>query len=149
MPDSQFSTLEAATALATEVKAALAASKLRFCDSPFVPTPFTTKAELVAAETNFDGYVAGGYALAAFTGPLDFTGGGSVITSPLVNVTYGPAGAPPVTGNLSAWWIEDASGDVRAVGAYDPTRVLAVVGQGFPFVAQLVYGRNAVAPPPS
>lgn len=144
MPDSQFYTQEAALALATEVKTALAASKLLLGNNAFVPTQTSTKVQLNANELAVDGYTAGGYALAAFTGPLLDPGGGAVITSPLVNVAYGPAGVPPETGSCSFWWIEDASGDVRMVGIFNPPRSLAQVGDGWPQVVQAIYGRNPV-----
>ena len=145
MADTQFYTIEAAFTLATEVKTALAASKLRLCQTPFVATPTSTKAEMVAAEATFDGYTAGGYALAAYIGPGFADGGGAKITSPLASPAYGPAGAPPVTNEISSWWIEDASGDVRVAGVFNPVRPMATVGDILEFVAQLVLGRNAIA----
>ena len=142
MPDTQFFSRESATALGTEVKTALALSKLRLCASPFVPNAFTTKAELVAAEAAFDGYPAGGYPLAAWSGPLNDPAGGAIITSPLVNAAYGPAEEPPVTASISAGWVEDTSGDVRLIFTYDPVRPMLAEGDGWPIIAQMVYGRN-------
>jgi len=144
MPDSQLYTQEAAVALAAEVKTALAASKLLLGNNSLVPTQTTTKVTLNANELEADGYTAGGYALAAWTGPLSDPGGGAVITSPMVNVAYGPPSDPPVTGTCSFWWVEDASGDVRMVGIFDPPRSLAQVGDGWPQVLQAIYGRNPV-----
>jgi len=140
--DNQLYTQEAAIAKATEIKTALALSKLRLFKDTLVANQFTTKAAMVAAECNFDGYVAGGYTLTAWAGPLKATGGGAVITSPLVNVTYGPAEEPPVTNAVGGWFIEDASGDVRTVGNFDPPRLLQSVGDGFSFVDQLIEARN-------
>lgn len=142
MPDTRLYTREAALAQGTELKTALAAAKLRLCGSAIVITEFTTKVELEAAEAAFDGYVPGGYPLATWLGPLLDPAGGAVVTSPMVNVIYGPAEDPPVTANITAWWIEDASGDVRLVGQYDPTRPLVTVGQGWQFISQVVVCRN-------
>lgn len=144
MPDSQFYTKEAATKLATVVQTSVATSKLRLGNNSLVPTASTTRAQLRANELVADGYTSGGYALAAFSGPLDDPAGGSVITSPLVNVAYGPASDPPVTGTCSFWWVEDADGDVRLTGIFDPARSLAAVGQGWPQILQAIYGRNPV-----
>lgn len=143
MPDNQLYTNEAAFALADDVKTALAASKLRLCKFGIVVGQTTTKAALVAMECDFDGYPAGGYALALWTGPLSFEGGGAVITSPLATPTYGPAGVPPSGNAVGAWWIEDAGGDVRTAGNFDPARPMSAIGNGFPFLDQLVLGRNA------
>lgn len=144
MADSQFYTQEAAMAKATTIKTALALSKLRLCQDPFTPNPQTTKAQLVAAEAVFDGYPDGGFALTAWTGPLTDPNGGADITGPLVNVAYGPAGDPPATAMISAGWVEDATGNVRFVFIYNPSRPLALVGDGWPIVPQLVEARNSV-----
>jgi len=143
--DSQFFTQESAIAKATEIKTALAASKLWLFKSSLTPTPATTAAELEAAECDFDGYTPGGYALAAWTGPLNAEGGGAVITSPLVNVSYNTPSDPPVTNMVGGWFVEDASGDVRVVGIFDPPRPCQEVGDGFSIVVQDVEGRNATS----
>lgn len=144
MADSQFVTLEGALTKATAMKTAFAASKLRLCQAPFVPTMFSTKAELVAAEANYSGYPAGGYALATWTGPLKDPSGGAVITSPLVNIIMvDPDPDPLVPNTISAWWIEDATGNVRIVGTYEEPRTLGSLTDGWPQVVQDVEGRNA------
>jgi len=142
MPDLKFFTREAAMEKATDIKAALALSKLRFFKSTFAPTAWSTKAELVAEEVAFDGYTAGGYTLTAWTGPVFDPDGGALITSPIVNVAYGPAEAPPVTGLIGGYWIEDAAGGVRVVVKYADARSMGAVGDGFPWVEQMVEGRN-------
>lgn len=144
MPDSQFYTQQAALAKAGEIKTALALSKLCLFKADLSPNQFTTKAELEAAECDFDGYTSGGYTLTAWTGPLIDPNGGAILTSPLVNIAYGPAEDPPVTNSVGGWWIEDASGDVRLVGTYNPPRNANMVGAGWPFVAQIVEARNPV-----
>lgn len=142
MPDITLYTREGALAKATEIKTALALSKLRCFKDGFTPTSFTTKAELVAQECAFDGYPAGGYTLTAFSGPVFDPNGGAVITSPIANVVYGPAEDPPVTDTVGGYWIEDASGDVRVVRKFETARGLSAVGDGFPVVEQIVEGRN-------
>lgn len=139
--DTQIYTKEAQNVKASMVKLALALSKLRLFDDSLTLTQFTTKAQLLAAESVFDGYTPGGYVLTAWLGPLNDSGGGVVITSPLVHLAYGPAEDPVVTGLVGGWWIEDAAGAVRIAGTYDPPRVMTQVGDGWDFVAQLVEGR--------
>src|SRR5262245_4667343 len=115
MADYALYTREAATTKASEIKTALATSKMRFYKSSLIPTAFTTKDQLIAAECDFDGYVAGGYAITAWTGPQNDPAGGSVIATPAVNPTYGPAGDPPVTNTVGGYWIQDTAADVRYV----------------------------------
>lgn len=140
MSDRTISTNEAAITEAADIKAALALSFLRLFDSTLVPEVTTTLAQLEAAEITLTGYPAGGYPITAFSGPLLVSGGGAVITSPLVHVAYA-SGAPV---SIGGGWIEDAGGDVRRVIIFDPPRTLAVVGDGFDVVRQLLYGRNSV-----
>lgn len=140
MADRTLMTLEAAQNQATDEIAVLAASKLRLFDGTLVPDVTTVKADMVAAETTLTGYPAGGYALAAWTGPNANPSGGVVITSPLRNVSY--ASGPAAT--IGGGWVETAGGDVRAVFVFDPPRTLAAVPDGFEFVRQLVYGKNPV-----
>ena len=147
MADSQFFTQEAAITDATAMKPSFVASVLRLTQAPFIPVPTSTKAQLVAAECTFDGYTpVTGYPIAAVTGPLAFTGGGGVLTTPLVNVVYGPAGDPAVGNSVSGWWIENAAGAVLVAGSFNPVRPCSNVGDGFPFIAQLVLFRNGTPP---
>lgn len=142
MANTQFITQEGSATWAGVTKTALAASKLRLTQGLTISAA-TTKAQLVAAEATFDGYVGGGYPLAAWTGPINWPGGGSVITSPLANPAYGPAGVPPTGNDVSGYWIEDAGGNVYLAGNFDPTNPMSIVGNGFPFLTQFVIGRNA------
>ena len=144
MPDNQFYTVEAATTKAAAIKTALALSKLLLFKQGLNPTQFTTKAEFEAQECDFDGYTAGGYVLTAWTGPLNNPGGGAVITSPIVNSVYGPVGTPPVTNQVGGWFIEDATGNVRLVGTFDPPRPMIQVGDGIVLVVRDVEGFNIV-----
>lgn len=144
MPDSQFFTNEAAATLASEVIDALALSKLRLGQSALTPNRFTTRTELRANEANFNGYTAGGFALAAWTGPGSAPAGGAKITSPLVNIAFSAPTVPPVTNEISYWWVEDAAGLVRTVGVFDPPRLMQVVGDIIDFVDQMVIGKNPV-----
>jgi hypothetical protein len=116
--------------------------KLRLFDGTLVPDQGTTRAELVAVETDLIGYPAGGYSLTDF-GDATFTPlGGALVTSNLVNVAYASGDAVTIGG----YWVEDATTPtplVREVFIYDPPRSLAQVGDGWPIVVQLGYGANA------
>lgn len=143
MSDTTFITEAGARKKAANIKTALALSKVRFFKASLVPNESTTVAQLEAAECDYDGYTPGGITLTAWTGPLDDPAGGAVITSPLVSLAYGPAADPPVTNSVGGYWIEDADGDDRIVGIYDPPRAMAAIGDGWVFVQQDVEGRNA------
>lgn len=147
MADSQFYTNEAALTKAGVIKTSLAAGKLRLFQSSFVPSRFSTKADLVAAEATFDGYPAGGYPCLAWNGPLLPDGGGASLTSVLFNIAYGPAADPPTGNQLGGWWYEDATGKVWLVGTWAPARPMNMIGQGFPFVIQDIEGRTITVQP--
>ena len=144
MPDTQLYTTQAASAKAAAIITTLANSKLRLFKSTLVLTQFTTRAELLAAECNYDGYPEGGYELDEFTGPINDAGGGAVLTSPLVNPAYGEPSDPPVGNEVGGWWIEDSEEKVRVAGRYSPARPIQVPGDGFPVVVQIVEARNPV-----
>lgn len=145
--DSPLYTQQAALSEANAVGATIAdagavpptVGKVRLFASTLVPTVVTTKADLVAAEVSFTGYPAGGYDLTGFNPAILATGGGAVIYAPTIPVTY-TAGAPAAVGG---YWVEDAVGDVREVYIYNPARNLASLGDGWPIVVSLGYGRNA------
>lgn len=136
--DRTIYTQEAALAEAADIRAALALSKLRFFDSTLVPTSITTLAEMEAVEIVLTGYPAGGYTLTAWGPPILVSAGGAVITSELEPVVYASGPAASIGGG----WVEDAAGLVRFVFIFDPPRTLAVVGDGFEWLRQMIYGRN-------
>jgi len=142
MPDQQLFTQQAATRKATIIQGGLAASKLRLVKNPITLNQFTTKEVLEANEADYDGYPAGGYPMATWLAPNNDPGGGSVITSPLVNVAFGTPSDPPIGNVLYGWWLEDSTGSVRLVGIWNPERPIQAPGDGFPFVCQIVEGRN-------
>jgi hypothetical protein len=147
MADRQLYTNEAALAEATEVSEFLAdagaspvvVSKLRLFDDSLVPTVLTTKTDLEAAETTLTGYPVGGYTVTSMGDPLFAPGGGAIIMSNKIDVAYASGAAVAIGG----YWLEDPAGDVRTVYVYDPPRNLAEVGNGWPIIVALGYGRNS------
>jgi hypothetical protein len=115
-------------------------SRLRLFTSALVPIAGTTRAELLANEASFVGYPSGGYTLTDWQPPLFAPGGGAVILSEKIDVFY--TSGSPVT--IGGYWVEDSNGNVRLVYVYDPPRTLAVVGDGWPIIPQLGYGRNII-----
>jgi hypothetical protein len=143
VPDSQLTTQQAALRMGALMITSLIASKLRFFKTNLPVSALTTKASMVAAEADYSGYPAGGYALAAWVGPGINLSGGAAITSPSVNVLIVDPDPDPIVGNtLYGWWIEDATGNVRQAGKFDPPRGMNVVADQFPWIDQIVLGKN-------
>lgn len=149
MPDRPLFTNEAALAGGNALAKTIADSgaltplvaKLRLFDNSFVPDAGTNRAALIAAETELVGYPVGGYDITDFAGAVFAAGGGSIVSSNLVNVAYASGAAVLIGG----YWLEDATSPdplVREVFVYDPVRSLGVVGDGWPIVVQLGYGAN-------
>lgn len=126
-----FETLAACIQDATERKTAWALSKVRLFKSTLIPTPATTKAELVAAEADYTDYPAGGETITAWLDPVLNPAGGASISAPTVqfDVTTDP---PPVTNLIGGAWLEDAAGKVRMVMPFAAPIPMEAAGQGFP-----------------
>lgn len=129
---------------ASQVQTALAASKLRLFTAGYNITPADTLAALTAVEATFSGYTAGGYALATWSAPLLYPGGGVVITSPQIDVVFTPPGSgSPVTNSLGGWFLEDSLGNLIADGSFTPPIEMSEAGQGFPIsIAQVFANLN-------
>lgn len=126
-----FYTLEATLQNATEKQTALALSKVRLFKSSLTPTPSTTKADLVAAECDYDGYTAGGEAITAFLDPLLDPAGGASITAPTVQFAWSHV-ATDVGNLVGGAWLEDAAGKVRLVMPFAEDVPMEGPAQGFP-----------------
>jgi len=110
-----------------------------FKNSLGVPTVNTLKADFEAEEADFTGYPAGGYDITDMLPVMPAPGGGVVITSNKVNVSY-TSGDPNTIGG---YWVEDGAGNVFDSFIYDPVRTLAALPDGWPIVYQFGQGRNA------
>lgn len=147
MPDLSMYTLEAAMTEANVVRLSIAnpaatptptEAKIRLFASGFTPDWTTTKAQLVAAEVTFGGYPVGGYEVLDLLPPAQVSGGGVVITTPLINVEYTIAPGEAVGGG----WLEDGAGLVRQVYLFDPVKTLGSISDAFLIVRQMGFGRN-------
>ncbi len=141
--DTRESAMKEATVLGNSIADSAAVPPLvgvlRLFDTTLTPDVNTVKADMVAAETLLGGYPAGGYTIANMADALVVDGGGAVTTTPMILIAF--TVAPGAT--IGGWWIEDDAGDVRKVGVFDPPRALNALGDGFEFVRQFLYGRNA------
>ena len=129
MPNQVWTPLAGCQVAAAERQTAYAASVIRLFKDSLVPTPSTTKAELEAAEADYDAYAS--ETITAWNNPILAPGSGYEILSPLVLFEVGAV--DPVVGNdIGGFWLEDASGDVRMVGTFDPSLPMQFAGQGIP-----------------
>lgn len=125
-----FYPLDATRVCAQERQAAYAASQIRLYQSTLVPTETTTLAELIAAECDYDGYVA--QALTPWFAPILAPGSGYMTASPLVQFAY-VDGVPRQSNLVGGAFLVDSGGDLRMVLALSPAEyvTMAINGQGF------------------
>lgn len=151
MADRPLYTIEAAIAGGSVIALSIAdpdadpdpiVGKVRLFDATITVDVNTDRAALVAAETTLVDYPVGGYDLTAFDAPKIAPLGGVVITSNIIDVAYASGASVQIGG----YWVESGESPdqvVRTIVIYDPVRTLASVGQGWPIVVQMGYGRNA------
>ncbi len=123
--------------MATELKAVLAASKMRLFQSTFVPSVSSTKADCEAAECDFTGYPAGGIAITAWSAAILDPAGGAGIESGLVQFVWA-TGSPDVGNLVGGWFLEDSTGKLRAIGVFDVPVPMQAAGQGIPLSVKLI-----------
>lgn len=131
-------TQEAAVALATGERTALAACKVRLCQGTFSIGPGTLLSAMVAAEATYDGYTSGGNAIATWGAPLSYPNGGAVINA---ETTFAYADSTGhIANNITGGWVETSTGDlVFAFNMITPV-TLAANGDGFVLQLQDVFG---------
>lgn len=128
-------TLEGCAALAAVEQTALAAGKMHLYKSSLVPSPATPTADFNAAEADYDGYVAGGIAVATWNAPILDPLGGYSIGSPIVQFLTDPA---IVAGNvIGGWYYTNAATKVVIYGTLATPLPMQVPGQGIPVNARL------------
>lgn len=101
--------------LGAKVQTALAASKLHLFKSSFTPNNESVIADFDAAECDYDGYAAGGIAVATWLAPLLTPPQGCEIESGTKQFHY-VDGVGHVTNLAGGWYLTDTGG---ALVAYD------------------------------
>lgn len=127
-------TTEASRNRCTILRTALALSKVRLCQSPFVFASNTSKEAAVVAEADYDGYTSGGNTITAFGAPLDASGGGAAIAAETTFAYVDDTGH--VANTISSGWVELAGGGILMPFNLAVPITLGADGQGF--VLQLV-----------
>ena len=132
-------TNEAAIARLGILKFALANSRVRLCQAPFVFAQGTTKASAVAAEADYDGYTSGGNTITAWGDPLLQTGGGAAIAA---ETTFAYVDGMTHTANtISSGWVELAGGSL--VLPFNLSAPITLQNNGDGFVLQLLNSEGA------
>jgi hypothetical protein len=145
MANALMITNEQAVNRATVIKATFASGQLRLLAN-YTPNYTDNRAVLLSNEANFTGYPAGGYNVAAWTGPALPGSGGSSITSPIVTVE--PASNNTITNNISGFWYEVNVANVTSTyltGTFQPYLPVTTPLDQFPIVVQ-DYEGLAVSP---
>lgn len=134
-PDKAVVTTEGLMKDGAAFQTALALSKMRlFKSTEMNLTENTTKAQLVAAECDYDGYAAGGIAVTALNDPFIDESGGVVVLSPVVQFNY-VDDVGHVANTVGGFWLEDAAGVVRISGEFATPQNMAGNTQSVPVVA--------------
>jgi hypothetical protein len=100
--------------LAGITQTALANSKLRLFQDSLVTNLNTTRAQLVAAEADYSGYVAA--TMVAFGDPYAPAIGGAAINSP--EEQFMPTDPVTIPNNIGGAWIETAGGDLVVIDQF-------------------------------
>jgi len=121
-------TNEACMNIQTARQAALANCKVRlFQDTLGSLTNATTKAEMVAAEATYTGYLA--KTVVALLAPYVVPGGGANVQIPTQQ--FQPTGSA-VTNMIRGWWVELATGDIQVSARFDADIPMASVNDAIP-----------------
>lgn len=102
---------------AGELRTVYAAGKVRLFGETLTDlSPATTKAQLVAAEVAYSGYVAGGVATTTWNPAMGAGNGAQTVSSVVAFAWDDPDPDPPVTDTVLGWWFEDSAGVARLAG---------------------------------
>lgn len=125
----QFTPLQGTQQSAEERRTVYALSTIHLFQSSLNPNGSTPKADYVAAEANYDTYVA--QTFTAWLPAILAPGSGYMIESPLVQFAVGPV--DPVTPNvIGGCYVLDAAGVIRIAVKFDTAVPMQVAGQGIP-----------------
>lgn len=127
--------------VAATVQTLMAMSKIRLFKSNLTITPSIDEAALVAAECDYDGYVA--LTVTAFLAPYLDPAGGASIQSGTQQFQYGPVGTPPVINQVYGFWVETAAAVPILAGSFDNPVSMAQIGDAIPISVVLNYGTIA------
>lgn len=115
----------------------LATSKLNLFDNTLTVNSFTTKAELDAAVATFDGYAE--ETIATFSTPIFDSEGGASTNSGIVTFAY-VDGVGHVGNTVNGWWLEDAAGNVMALGNFADPVLVQANGDGVQVIVEVNIG---------
>lgn len=136
MPDQSALSLSGAKTEATAGKTRLALAVVRlFKNDGFVPTPLSVKADFVAHECDFDGYVS--KVITAWSDPV-LAGVGYALYAPTQTFPW-VLDTDAVGNSVGGWWVELAAGTLYAYGKFDPSRPVQGSDQAVIFTPTDIY----------
>lgn len=133
VPDEGVKPIETLMLEGAELKTALAGGKLRLFKAGTALDILTTTDNLVASEADYDGYTAGGVAVAAANDPYIDGIESVVVTLPLVQFNY-TDGADHVHNTIGGAFYCDAAGKVRGAFEFDTSVNMASNSDSIPVV---------------
>lgn len=131
MPQQQFYPLVGCQKKAADFKTLMASSKARLFKSPFFPIAGTPRSDYLAAECDYDGYLAGGIVMTAFNDPILSPGSGYQTGSPLVQFAWAHD-TDDVGNTVSGGWVETAGGIIMLAFNFAQNIPMQQAGQGIP-----------------
>jgi len=124
MPVRQILPLSGAAEDVGLIKTNLVNAVIHLFDDTLTPSPTTVKADLVAAECDFDDYTS--QVIAAWTGPVLAPISGWQINAPVQTWTVV---TNVITDLVGGYWIETAGGVVHDIFVFDQPVPMTVPGQ--------------------
>jgi hypothetical protein len=138
MPGIRFIPLVGCAAMAAATRTALANSKMRLFQAPFLPAVGTPRADYLAAEADYSGYLAGGIVMAAWFAPILAPYSGYEINSPMVQFAF-DSGVGAVQNVISGGWVETAGGVLYSAFTFDENIGMGADGNGFPLSVSIPF----------
>lgn len=134
VPDAGEFTTPGLMALGAELKTALAAGKLRLFKSSLATLTGLTADLLDTHEADYDGYVAGGIAVAAVNDPYVDANNSVLVTAPLTQFNFVSAAPTVSTNTIGGAAYEDAAGVIRGAIMFDEPIEMATNDDSIPVV---------------
>lgn len=132
-------TNEGSVFVAGLVRTGLAAGHVHLYKSGFTPDANSAEADFELNECDYDGYTAGGIAVATWLAAILAPGGGAGIQSGDVQFTY-VDGVGHVGNSVGGWWYESAGSKAVVYGSFADPIPMQMNGQGIPLDLRLVFG---------
>lgn len=146
IPDDGVVSLEGLMKEGADLQTSLAAGKLLLFKDTLTTLTGLTAAILAAQEADFDGYTAGGVAVATVNDPYEDTNGSVLVTAPLKQFNFVSAAPTVNTNSIGGAAYVDAAGVVRGAFLFDAPVSMALNTDSIPVVMTWRIGAVPEAP---